>query len=155
MGFTIANVCYSGPVCIKARSGRFQDEARRGFGQSVMVQGSIKGRAELLFLGEHVAVRGRLGNWGYLKIKLRVGSRFEGRVRVLRLTKLVQRLVNLRRTGQLWGLSHLHSNDLSVAMSSAELLQEPTGLIAKYCHVGAGSGDHWKDDIYLNICIYS
>lgn len=70
MGFTIANVCYSGPVCIKARSGRFQDEARRGFGQSVMVLESIKGRAELLFLGEHVAVRDKAGKLGLLKNKV-------------------------------------------------------------------------------------
>ena len=45
MGFTIANVCYLGPGCLKARSGRFQEESRRKHGEWHTSRIAFKGKA--------------------------------------------------------------------------------------------------------------
>lgn len=76
MGFTIANVCYLGPGCLKARSGRFQEEARRKHGDEWhMSRIAFKGKAGCRSWWE-VGLGGiGLGKRGNLKIKFKVGSR--------------------------------------------------------------------------------
>lgn len=62
MGFTLANVCYSGPGCIQTRSGRFQDEARQGdWGRVLRLRAAFEGSSGLWFLVEDRAVKGRAG----------------------------------------------------------------------------------------------
>ena len=65
MGFTIANVCYLGPGCLKARSGRFREEARRKrWDEWHTSRLAFKGKAELWFLVEGGAGRDRAGKLG-------------------------------------------------------------------------------------------
>lgn len=94
-------------------------------------------------------MKGRTGKLGDLKVKFRVGSRLEGRVKVLKHTKAVQRSFVLRKQATLRN----PLDCISLATPSSGWLEEPAGLIAGCGRVGAGSGVLCKGDLYLSICI--
>lgn len=110
----------------------------------------LKAGSELWFQVEDGAGEAGLGSWGDLKINLGMGSRFEGRLRVLRHTKACTDQSSQGGRGSSEGPP---STTFLCGHAPFGVVTGADWAVARCCHVGAGSVVPCNGDIYFKICI--